>query len=205
MTDPFARFVVLSRLFLDDPNIGVFYGPRFSSLKVRSLLQQFINNSGLNLFLIVTKTPDKSEDTIWPQLRKMSELIKDYAERFGFKIYFSIPVMQSVSGLILFLAPKEILKARLIKGPSAFLSKAQKDFLNMHKKALGITAFEDRLYALEENRYESLREVMKDVIGGKVKKKHKDIVLMGSKLFVNKIPGKYAETVYAELLKKLSI
>ena len=105
----------------------------------------------------------------------------------------------------MFLAPQERLRTRLFRGPSAFMPKAQKEFMKMHGKALGITVIEDRLYALEKNRYESVSEVMKDAASGKIKKRHKDVTISGAKLFVNKVPSAYAELVYEELTKKLSL
>jgi tRNA nucleotidyltransferase (CCA-adding enzyme) len=151
------------------------------------------------------KVPDKSEDTIWPQLRKVSWLIKDYAERFGFEIWYLIPSVKGNVGMIFMLAPKKTLKSRLAKGPSVLLKEAQVEFLEKHKNALGVTFFDDKIYALEKNKYSKLEEVLRYVVTGKLKKRHKDISMSGAKLFVGHVPAEYAQLVYSGLLQKISI
>jgi uncharacterized protein YbcI len=91
----------------------------------------------------------------------------------------------------------------MLKGPSAFMPKAQKEFAESHKNAIGMFLRDDVMYALEKSRYGTLRELMEEVVGGKLVKRHKDIKIIGSRLFMNKVPAEYAESVYAGLMDEM--
>jgi tRNA nucleotidyltransferase (CCA-adding enzyme) len=198
-----SRFVITARAFTSRPSIKIFYGKKFAPRKAAALLSKFLSESGLDISIISTQVPNKSEDVIWPQLRKVSAFIADHAERSGFRIYFSIPIISGDNGLIVFFSPKERITARMLKGPSAFMPKAQKEFAESHKNAIGMFLRDDVMYALEKSRYGTLRELMEEVVGGKLVKRHKDIKIIGSRLFMNKVPAEYAESVYAGLMDEM--
>lgn len=194
-----ARFVLLCRAFVRKPDVRFFYGRGFSSAKVGTLLSGFLKDAGLDMYVIASNIPDKSEDVVWPQLRKVSGIIEHQAEKLGFSIYLTLPVIVGKKGLMAFFAPKEVLRTRMQKGPSVFIGKAQEAFMKAHKDSVGMTVRGESLYALEKNRYESVAHLMKDMAAGKMLSRRKDVALRGSMLFVNKLPLKYAEAVYSEL------
>ena len=200
-----ARFAVIAREFVEKPDLDYFYNRGFSSLNIKKKVNALATKSGLDIFVLETKVPDKSEDVIWPQLRKVAEFIKGHAEKFGFRIYFAIPAVKGRKGIILFMTPKETLKTRLIKGPSALMCKAQKEFTTKHGKALGMTVIGEDVYALDFNKYPTFESLLADFAKGTILKRHKDITLTGSRLFYNKLPKEYAETLYSELIRVLSI
>ncbi len=202
-TDSLAKFVLVARAFISDPSAVIFQGKRFASGKAADMLDTFVKNSGLDMYVLATKIPDKTEDVVWPQLRKVAEFIVSHSEKFGFRVYISLPIVFRKQGLLTFFAPKEILKTRINKGPIVFMRKAQEEFSDAHKNAIGTLIQDGKMYSLDKNRYENLEELMKDVGKGSMMKGHKDITLRGSKLFVNKIPKEYAEAIYFELMKKL--
>jgi tRNA nucleotidyltransferase (CCA-adding enzyme) len=200
-----ARFVVASREFVKRPSIKLFYGKGFDSRKAKKLLDKFLEDSGLDLITISISVPDKSEDVVWPQLRKVSELIANYAERFGFRIYLTIPVIKGTKGLIAFFAPKERIKARILKGPSVFIGKAQQEFADAHRNAIGILMKDDIMYALEKSRCETLADLMKEIVTGNAVKRHKDIKVHGGRLYLNRVPKEYLEELYSELTRRTSL
>ncbi|MDE1854890.1 MAG: CCA tRNA nucleotidyltransferase [Candidatus Micrarchaeota archaeon] len=196
-----GRFVMMSRAFMAKPRVDFFRGRSFKHGAVQRQLESFIRESGLDMYAIATKVPDKSEDIIWPQLRKVTEFIAAYAEKLGFRIYSSIPIILGRDGYLLFFAPKETLKTRMQKGPSVFIRKAQEAFSKAHTGAVAMSMRGDAIYALEKNRYADMEHLMRDVAAGRVLGKRKDITLRGSKLFINKLPKECDETVYADILE----
>lgn len=200
-----SKFVVTARRFVSRPSVRLFYGKSFAPRKAPALLSKFLSDSGLDIFIISMQVPDKSEDIVWPQLRKVSEFVANHVERAGFRLYFSIPIILGNRGLLVFFAPKETVTTRMLKGPSVFISKAQAEFAEAHKSAIGIFLRDDVMYALEKSRYGTLKEVMEDVADGKLVKRHKDIKIMGSKLFANRVPKEYAEMIYSELAERIDL
>ncbi|MDE1768485.1 MAG: hypothetical protein KGH62_03890, partial [Candidatus Micrarchaeota archaeon] len=198
-----GRFVIVARQFVKKPSIDLFYRNRFSSTKVRGLLSKFLTNSGLDTFLIESKLPDKSEDITFPQLRKMGRLIVDHLERNGFSVYLSMPVTNGRRGIILLMAPKQILKSRMLKGPNVFVEDASHRFMEKHKGAMGFTVVDLVLYALEKSKYQDIKSVLRDLPSRL--RSHKDINLSNAKVLVNKMPKELAVDVYAEILKKTTI
>lgn len=200
-----GKFVMLSRAFTRKPSVAFFHGSGFQSGRVRSLLASFLKRSGLSMYVIASRVPDKSEDIVWPQLRKVTEFVSSRAEKAGFRIYFSIPVISGKSGLLVFFAPDERLVSRMQKGPSVFIRKAQEEFAKAHADAIAMDIRGDTIYALEKNRYATLEELMRDVAAGRILGKRKDVTLRGSKLLVNSLPKGCAEDVYASLLEKVGL
>ena len=204
-TESLSRFVIVAREFIENPNIGSFYGKGFASMKTHKMLGNYIKSTGLDFFLVVTKVPDKSEDVVWPQLRKMAQIITEHATRSGFDMYLSIPWIKEKEGFILFVTPKNHITTRLLKGPTAFMGAAPANFMKDHSKGLGFIVRDENVYALEKNNYPNVKSILEDVIKGKVIEKRKDISLKSAKLFVNEIPARYSEAAYFEICKKLMI
>ncbi|MGI0141717.1 MAG: CCA tRNA nucleotidyltransferase [Candidatus Micrarchaeales archaeon] len=201
-----ARFVLVAQKFLEKPDVKLFYGTGFSHAQAKKNVEKLLKDSSLDLHLLVTKVPDKSEDIIWPQLRKTSEIIAAHAKKFGFGIYLSHVWVDKSRGFIAYLAPREVRLTRAFPGPSAFYgSKSVNAFMKSHKNAFAIMLDEDKLIALDSNKYSTLEHLMLDVAKGKLVGDRKDISLKAAKLFKNKVPAEYAETLYAELHSKISI
>jgi tRNA nucleotidyltransferase (CCA-adding enzyme) len=200
-----SKLAITARNFVERPSIRLFYGKGLDLGHAPALLRKFIADSGLEMFTVVMQVPDKSEDVVWPQLRKVSEFIAGHAERFGFKIYFTIPTIVKDKGIIAFFATDETIKARLLKGPSVFIAKAQREFSEVHKNALVTFLRCDTMYALEKSRYEKLEEFLKDVTVGKFVKRHKDIKISGAKLFVGMLPKEYVKEIYYDLMEKIDL
>ncbi|MEM3781876.1 MAG: CCA tRNA nucleotidyltransferase [Candidatus Micrarchaeaceae archaeon] len=204
-TESLARFVLLSRKFLSKPSISEFYGTGFSHKSAISGIKQFTRKAGMDCFLLVFKLPDKSEDVLWPQLRRIAEQIRHFVESYGFRIAISMQAIQGRSGLIAVCAQKQENNSRIVKGPSVFMRGATDAFLKAHRGAIGTLVEKDTVLAIEQNKFKNIGEALEYVVRGKLKKRHKDVVIKGAKFFVNRIPAEYADTVYSELLRLTSI
>jgi tRNA nucleotidyltransferase (CCA-adding enzyme) len=200
-----ARFSIIAREFVAKPSIRMFCARKAAPGESGRRIRSFIRESGLDLLVLETALPDKSEDVLWPQLRKVAEFIRGHAEKYGFAVYSAIPIVHGDRGLIAFVAPRTTLKTRLLRGPSAFMGNAQVGYLKNHRSALATTVIGENVYVIDENRYGSLGELLHDVAKGKAMDRHKDIRVRGASVFVNGVPKGCAEVVYSELMKRMRI
>lgn len=199
-----SKLTFLARKFIDKPDVKIFFGEGFSTMQVKKKLEEFMKKSNLDAYLVVGKVPNKSEDIIWPQLKKTSEIIIAHMKRFGFENYLSAVWIDNSKGFMMFMAPKGAIKTRLFIGPSIFQRSAASSFIKAHKDAIGIFLDQERICVLDYNKYKTIEELLKDVVKGNVLGKRKDISIKGSTL-VKKIPVEYLEDVYVELRNKLKI
>lgn len=200
-----AKFSFIARKFLDKPEVKDFFGEGFSDNQVNEKLNQFLKKSNLNSYLLVSNVPDKSEDIIWPQLKKTADIMVSDLRRLGFSVYISAVWIDKGKGFLLFLAPKTKIESRMFVGPSIFQRDAAVSFIKAHKDALGLFLEEGRVSALDYNKYETVEEALVDFTKGSTVKKRKDISIKGSKLLVGKIPKEYSKNVYVEIRNKLKI
>lgn len=198
-----GRFVLAARRFTEKPDISLFRNYTRSS--DRKYLTKFLKNSGLDIHLIVKNLPDKSEDTTWPQLRKIGDLIVDQARRFGFETTFVIPYIVGEKGVILIAAPKQSRKSRALKGPSIFMEKATAQFTDAHKNSLGFIVSDESIYALDTNPYEKLEDLLADVIKGRLVSARTDVDVKYARHFMNKVPKEIETATSIEISKKLRI
>ncbi len=198
-----GKFVLVSRKFIGKPSIDLFYGPKFSSGQAGVLVSKFAESLGLDTFIITCNIKNKSEDIIYPQLRKVNQQIVRHLSQGGFSVYLNLQFILGKKGVLFIAAPKQNVGSRVLKGPSAFIPGASQDFMKKHRGAHGFMMRESEIYALEKTAItsisESLRKLPKDL------KVHKDVVISGQNIIVNKIPKEYSATLYSELQKKISI
>lgn len=204
-SESLSKFVALSRRLIARPSREAFGKRGSTPEKAGDLLRKFLRETGLEMFIIETKLPDKSEDVLWPQLRKASGVISGIAAKSGFRIYLEMQLMHKRRGLIVFFAPKELLKSELVKGPSVFMEKAHAGFMKSHEKSFGTLFIGENAYALRKNRYGSLESYLRAVTMGSVISKRKDVLLKGSWLLINRAPGDYTKLIYDKLMEKLSV
>ncbi len=197
-----ARFVLLARAFIEKPSKRLFFGKGFSHEEATAKLKSFMKSTGFHFFLMVTKLPEKSEDITWPQLRKTAEIISDFASIYGYEFEFAMPIVSEEKGLILFVSRLDRSKARILRGPSAFMKTASDIFLKKHKNAVANFLNGDILFSIEQNRFASAEELLRFVTRGGLKKRRKDIALKGAKLYVDKVPEDLVDVVYDGLRKK---
>ena len=203
--ESFAKFMLVCRTINEKPQLELFYGKGFSSLKAPKLLGDFIKSSRLDHFLIVTEVPEKSEDTIWPQVRKMTNILIEHMSRYGFTTYFSVQWTDKDKGFTLIVAPKLEIRTRLVKGPDIMIKDATDNFVKKHSSSLGFLIKGSTIYSLDKNRYMNIEAVIRDVIKGRVIENYKDVNFKNAEIFVNEIPREYSEAAYSELMKKLTI
>ncbi len=200
-----ARFVLLARRFVADPSMKCFYGQGFSDTSARNMVGRFVKSSGLSVYLLSAKVPDKSEDVVWPQLRKVANMVAELASRYDYEIYLTIPWIANGSGNVLFIMPDSRVRARMLKGPDVFMRDASNNFIKTHKAAMGTIIRGSSIYTIERNRYQSMEDFLRGVLKNGTVVRHKDINLKSAKLYINKIPKELSESAYSEILKRITL
>lgn len=197
-----SRLVIIAREFASNPGKDLFKN-YVNELQHHGDYESFLRQSKLDSFIVEARISNKSDDVVFPQLRKMSSIIMEFAERSGFSIYVAMPHINAGKGYMLFLTPKMELKTRLIKGPDAFISDAANNFIKSHKAGYGFMIRGSTIYALDRNRHENVYDLLQKVVKGKVVKDGPDVKVKSSKIYVNKIPNSARKTITAELDKRL--
>ena len=93
-----SKLVLVARQFTERPDIKSFHGFVFSSGQVGRLAEKLSRDAGLDTFIITSRVPDKSEDVIHPQLRKVNNLIVKHLQQNGFSVYLSAQFMSGGDG-----------------------------------------------------------------------------------------------------------
>ncbi len=200
-----SRFVIISKKFMTNPSIE-FFNKGKANAQAGKTLSSFIKESALDVHALVVKTDDKSEDVVWPQLRKAANIISNRATQLGFRIYLHSETINKNEGIIVFVTPKEQIGSRIIKGPKANLGDAPLRFIEAHRKAIGFLAEGDTINAMEKSEYKTFSDLLAEVSKGRQVLIKNGASVKGAKVFLNeKIPAKYSSIIYADLSKKLRI
>lgn len=200
-----SKFIFISRKLLENPSTGQFFGPKYSSRESHTYIEKFIKHSDLEIYSLIFDIPNKSEDILWPQIKKVSGIIHDYLKRNEFTIYFSLQWTYNKKGIILFVAPKQKLGSRFFKGPEVFNKKGTDEFTKSHKNAIGFIFSGTRLFALDTSYVSTLEDALNKVKKDKQICLHKDINLSKALLLKNKVPKELSESACYELIRTLSI
>lgn len=201
-TESLARFVIVAREFTSNPRESIFRGSLDYATRYKSV-GDFLGRTGLESFLIEFKISKESEDVVFPQLRKLSNIISDHAERYGFIVYLAVPFVSETHGYILMLAPRMELKTRLLKGPEAFIPHAPAKFLDAHRNGSGFVLRGSSILSLDCNEYDTLRALISPATISRMSWSSKDVKLSSAKVHHNKVPDDVEELAFSELQKKL--
>ncbi|MGC8479878.1 MAG: CCA tRNA nucleotidyltransferase [Candidatus Micrarchaeia archaeon] len=200
-----SRFILASRKFINMPSKEYFTGLKFSSIQAKNYIDKFIKKTGLDLYLIKFKVPKKSEDIIWPQIKKCSNIISDYLTKNQFEVYFSLQWITDNNGAILLISPKQQRNSRLVTGPEITNDKAVSEFMASHKSSMAFIFLNSRIQSLEKAQFRGIKEALYSIKKNKQLYLHKDINLSKSDIYVNKVPKELRFDSSYELVKKFFI
>ncbi|MEM0201170.1 MAG: CCA tRNA nucleotidyltransferase [Candidatus Micrarchaeaceae archaeon] len=200
-----SRFILISRAFLEKPSLDYFYGLKYSDNDLNTYIKNFIKKTDLELYILIFKVPEKSEEIIWPQIKKSSTIIEQYLKKNEFDIYFSLQFISKNNGIILFAAPKQEKQSRVFKGPESTNRKAAKEFMLSHKTAAGFIFSDLRINAIDKVNYKNILDILNAIRENKQLFLHKDIDLSKATILKNKIPNKFSKDISYELIKKFYI
>ncbi len=200
-----SKFILASRKFIGNPSEKQFYGIKFSDSYAKSYLKNFLITSGLETYAITFNLPDKSEEILWPQIKKASSIITDYLKRNELDVYFSLQWIVKNKGIIILIAPKQDKKTRIFKGPEVFNKKAISEFMKSHSKGLGFMFSETRMLSLDTSQLNTIEKALNQIKKNKQLYSHKDINLLKARIEKNTIPEEFSDTLCYEFMKRLSV
>ncbi len=202
--DSLAKFSIIAKMFLEKPMIEMFYGHGTDIADAVKLFDQFVKSTNSEYYLVKIPIADKTDDVIWPQLNKLSDIIRERIEKEGFAITLSASWVSERIGKILYLSPKAELKARLIKGPSGFGGDYALKFIKAHNKAHGFVFKNGSIHAFEETEYKNVGEVIVSIMKERSKIKNPDLKLPAYKL-VKKLDIQDSKEAYQNLAERLRV
>ncbi len=203
-TDAIAKLSLISKMFLANPNIDAFYGSGIDMQKASKHFERLVESTGSDVYLIKIPIKNKTEDVIWPQLNKLSEIMIEKIDKYGFSVTAHSTWISGTVGNILYLTPKLEIKSRLSKGPSVFGGDFALNFIKSHGKAYGFLLKNGALYAFEDCEYTNAGKVITSVINERAKIKNDDLKLSSFRL-LKKLSETDSKEAYANLIGTLRI
>ncbi len=199
-----ARFAIIAKQFVTEPSERMFFSPAFKTADSHDLMKRFADDAGLDIHLITIRVSDKSEDTIWPQLKRYSEIVRNHVEYAGFQVMIDYVWVSGTKGFVMLLTPKASMRLRLLKGPKIFSEYYVMDFLKRHKDAHGFIVKDDSVFALERSVYRTPKEAIGGAIKSRNPLKSKDLYFTSARLGAA-VPKGEAVNAYFNLLNNIRI
>jgi len=162
-----AKFVLASRLFLNEPSIEFFKRQRKSSSKI-------INSFKSNLLIIEFKIQERSPDILWGQLKRKLASISKQLENARFKIIKKICFTdeREHAVFIFIIEFTNLPKLNLNLGPEIFRKNETNSFIKKRGKSSIMLWTDDvRIVSIEERKKTSIKEhasqiIQKDIESG---------------------------------------
>ncbi len=202
--DSLFRFVVISRLLLNFPDVKSFYGEKKSDMYSEKRLAEICAGLGAELYVIRFGIPDMADDIIWQQLKKAMVRLHDLLEKGGFNPIISLHNKGAKEALVAFFVGNSGVRARRIAGPSIEMGDAVEGFMMVHKNPIALSIENGNLYAIEKAKYRTPEELMRSFLNSRPTKLPSYLDPKKSAIYVNKMPEDYAKMVYWAYLNKFS-
>ena len=200
-----SRLVIASRRLLDKPSVNNFYGIKYSDENSRSSLSKMLQQYEIDIYAIGIEVPEISEDTLWPQIKRLKGKFSDSLKRNGFEPLLELQNLTNGRAAIAFLMNKKEIHANVIKGPSVFMKNGSYAFYKKHENGQNMFLDGDILCSIEKSKYESAGALLKSAFKDHGFSFPPDIRKRNCKIFINRIPEEYAKLVYPALLQKIGI
>ena len=200
-----SRLVIASRRLLDKPSVNNFYGIKYSDENSRSSLSKMLQQYEIDIYAIGIEVPEISEDTLWPQIKRLKGKFSDSLKRNGFEPLLELQNLTNGRAAIAFLMNKKEIHANVIKGPSVFMKNGSYAFYKKHENGQNMFLDGDILCSIEKSKYESAGALLKSAFKDPGFSFPPDIRKRNCKIFINRIPEEYAKLVYPALLQKIGI
>ncbi len=132
--DQFARFIHLSKSYLENPRISYFFPPKRKK-PARATIQTKMSSRGTDFVAIVLKKPDVVEDILYPQIWKAEKSIKSLCAKHEFPVLdCGSEVVGNEIVFMIEVVSSELPKVRKHMGPAPWLRNAD-DFVEKWKKS----------------------------------------------------------------------
>ncbi|MBO8180725.1 MAG: CCA tRNA nucleotidyltransferase [Archaeoglobus sp.] len=163
--DNLARFVHLSRAFLENPSLG-FFKPKPKKGVEPERLRKIIEERGTAVFAVKFRRPDIVEDNLYPQLERASRKIFEFLERENFMpIRYTFKAAEKFCYLLFECQVKEISRVFRRMGPQFEDEKNVKKFLSKRREFAPFIEG-GRWWAFEMRKFTTPEEGVKFYVSG---------------------------------------
>ena len=207
-TTSMSKFIFFSRKFLEKPMIKHFFNQE--TRVSNNLLISKINSRHTTIFTIEFNAPDGIvEDTLWPQLRKMSRIVVDYLKREGFGIigyYYWTDMIKCI--FFIELHSDKIPAVKHIIGPKITFKEGVDRFIDKHKDMIDLYIEHDHIAAMERVNKRTVKEVFDICIRKKnigLPKNLSTFINRYKRLSVNKLVKNYKQAVIEYFLPSIKL
>jgi len=135
--DALSHFIVAAGAYLKKPGIEFFF-PKEKNLAMniaREKLARYIHNAGTALIMVSASRPEKTEDIIAPQLKKMERVLVQNLSIAGFRVMRSFSFMLKRKMVVCIeLESRTLTSMYLHAGPNVWIRNSE-DFLKKYSNA----------------------------------------------------------------------
>lgn len=152
-----ARMVVVSRAFIDSPNLSYFKGVK------RNVRRGLVNR----LYCVMFEHAELSEDTLWGELKKSSRQLVKQVQAEGFRVvrFEAVSNNKDKSAILLLPEVDELPELEERIGPSVQLGEEAKRFVTKNRQRFELLwiAEDGRLHALQKRQFTRLRSLLQEL------------------------------------------
>ncbi len=197
-----GKAALAARGFLGNPGVNTFYTKGYTGSWAGHMLKKLNSSLGIDVVAISFKLPDMTEDILWQQLKRLNERMGQELHHNGFEPIQSLQSISGTDAIIAFLVPNIEKKATAVQGPSALMGSAAGAFMESHSRSGMLFLDHDRIISIEKVKYSTAGEVLRSIISQNNIKFPSYISKKGTKLYINRMPGRYARMLHEALEDK---
>ena len=196
-----ARLVILSRALLSSSRpYSLFYPKRHTEIRLSAAIGKFERRYHIESFSVVVPTDHISEDTIWPQVRKLGGSLELALSKNISKPLIALHALHNNTAIITFFMNKMEVGARVVNGPSVFIRDGSERFCGKHKRSGLLFVSGDSVFSLENADFSSAEAVLKYVLKDPDFNFPSHILKSRAKVY-RKLPEVYAKPVWMEMMR----
>ncbi len=192
-----ARFVLVSRMFLQNPTIKFFYGVEYSDERSTAKLKKIAAGMGTDAYFATFKVPDIARDIIFQQLAKFTTRLGERLAKSHFEPVLSLYNAEGTAAVAAFFINKGSAASVVKAGPEVFLKDAPNAFIKAHR----LTFIRDyRLVSVDKAAYRTPMGLFRDELRAGLPS-----YLRGAAIRVNMVPEKHAKLIYRKYMEATNI
>ncbi len=198
-----AKAALSARSFMDNPSVNTFYTRGYQELWARGLVKKLGNDFGIDIALLSFRLPEMTEDILWQQLKRLRERISQELHHLGFPPVLSLQGISNRDAMVAFLMENAAKRIAVVRGPSALMGSSAEAFMRSHGKANITFLDQDRLTSIEKPKHSAPSEALRDIISHNNIKFPSYISKSKTRLYINRIPERYARMLREALEDKI--
>ena len=200
-----SRLILASRMLLRSPSAETFYGPRMIDTASRAWLSRLIKGYGFDVHTIAVRLPRISEDTLWPQLKRLAGIVAKRMDSEGFTPLLSLQYMEGGEAIMSFITNKAEVNAKLVEGPPVDIAEGSALFYTKHNHGSNVFVEGDHLFSIEKSQFTNAHALLEHLLASKEFSFPSHIAKSRARLFTGALPERYAKMLRLAYESKMSI